>query len=157
MEKTAAQNSMEPNQVSALGMKPAGGEAMKDSQASSKPGAPKPVKNAQLVVTELQRAALLRAVYSERQLFELMVNFWENHFSVFANKDADRFLLTEFDRDAIRPFALDKFRDLLVATARSPAMLYYLDNWQSSVERHYPATNDKPARTVEGINEKLRS
>jgi len=153
MEKTEAQTSMAPNQVSAPEMKPAGGEAIKDSPTSSKPAAPKPVKNAQLVVTELQRAALLRAVYSERQLFELMVNFWENHFSVFANKDADRFLLTEFDRDAIRPFALDKFRDLLVATARSPAMLYYLDNWQSSVERHYPATNDKPARTVEGINE----
>jgi len=113
----------------------------------------KPVANPQLVVTELQRAALLRAVYSERQLFELVVNFWENHFSIFANKDADRFLLTEFDRDTIRPFALDNFRDLLGATAHSPAMLYYLDNWQSSVQRHYPATKDKPAKTVGGINE----
>jgi uncharacterized protein (DUF1800 family) len=153
MEKTQPQNSMMQNQVSAQEMKPAGGEAMKGSQPSSKPPTPKPVKNPQLVVTELQRAALLRAVYSERQLFELMVNFWENHFSIFANKDADRFLLTEFDRDTIRPFALGNFRDLLGATARSSAMLYYLDNWQSSVQRHYPATNDKPARTVGGINE----
>ena len=152
-EKTATQDLMVPNQVSAPEMKPAGGEATRDSQASSKPTAPRTVKNAQLVVTELQRATLLRAVYSERQLFELMANFWENHFSIFANKDADRFLLSEFDRDAIRPFALGNFRDLLGATARSSAMLYYLDNWQSSVQRQYPATNDKPARTVGGINE----
>jgi len=153
MEKTEPQNSMMPNQISVQEMKPAGGQALKDSQPSSKPTAQKPVKNPQLVVTELQRAAVLRAVYSERQLFEVMVNFWENHFSIFANKDADRFLLTEFDRDTIRPFALGNFRDLLVATARSPAMLYYLDNWQSSVQRHYPATSDKPAKTVGGINE----
>ena len=152
-EKTEPQNSMMPIQVGVQEMKPAGTEGMKDSQPSAKPPAPKPVKNPQLVVTELQRAALLRAVYSERQLFEVMVNFWENHFSIFANKDADRFLLTEFDRDTIRPLALGKFRDLLGATARSSAMLYYLDNWQSSVQRHYPATNDKPARTVGGVNE----
>jgi len=153
MEKTQPQNSTMPNQVSAQEMKPAAGEAIKVSPAASKPPAPKPVKNPQLIVTELQRAALLRAVYSERQLFELMVNFWENHFSIFANKDADRFLLTEFDRDTIRPFALGNFRDLLGATARSSAMLYYLDNWQSSLQRHYPATNGKPAATVGGINE----
>jgi len=152
MEKTESQISMMPKQVSVQEMKPAG-EAMKDSQSSSKPLAPKPVKNPQLVVTELQRAALLRAVYSERQLFEVMVNFWENHFSIFANKDADRFLLTEFDRDTIRPVALGNFRNLLGATAHSSAMLYYLDNWQSSVQRQYPATNDKPARTVGGVNE----
>jgi len=153
MEKTESQDSMMRNQVTVQAMNPAGGEAMKDSQQSTKPLPPKPLKNPQLVVTELQRAALLRAVYSERQLFEMMVNFWENHFSTFANKDADRFLLTEFDRDTIRPFALGNFRDLLRATARSPAMLYYLDNWLSSLQRQYPATNGKPARTVGGVNE----
>ena len=120
--------------------------------------APKPSptpapKNPQIVVTELQRAKLLRAVYSERQLNEVMVDFWENHFSIYANKDADRWLLTEFDRDAIRPFVFGRFRDLLGATAHSPAMLYYLDNWQSSVLRKYPATKDKPARQNGGINE----
>ena len=62
-------------------------------------------KNPGMVVGELQRAKLLRAVYSERQLYEVMVDFWENHFSIFANKDADRLLLTSFDRDTIRPFA----------------------------------------------------
>ena len=112
-----------------------------------------PPKNPGMVVNELQRAKLLRAVYSERQLYEVIVDFWENHFSIFANKDADRLLLTGFDRDSIRPFALGRFRDLLGATAHSPAMLFYLDNWQSSVVRTYPATKDKPARSTGGINE----
>ncbi|HEX8891063.1 MAG TPA: DUF1800 domain-containing protein [Pyrinomonadaceae bacterium] len=120
----------------------------------SKPNAPQqPMHNPQQVVTELQRASLLRAVYSERQLYEMMVAFWENHFSIYAQKDADRWLLTGFDREAIRPFAFGRFRDLLGATAHSPAMLFYLDNWQSSVQRKYPATKDKPARTTGGINE----
>ncbi len=112
-----------------------------------------PPKNPQMVVTELQRATLLRAVYSERQLYELMVGFWENHFSIFANKDDDRYLLTSYDRDTIRPFALARFRDLLGATAHSPAMLFYLDNWRSSVARPYPATKTKPAGTDGGLNE----
>src|SRR5205814_2211301 len=112
-----------------------------------------PPKNPQMVVTELQRAKLLRAVYSEQQLYELMVDFWENHFSIFANKDDDRYLLTAFDRETIRPFALARFRDLLGATAHSPAMLFYLDNWRSSVPRPYPARGDKPAGTDGGLNE----
>ena len=124
--------------------------------STDKPATPKPItpaKNPQMVVTELQRAALLRGVYSQRQLYEVMVSFWENHFSIFAYKDADRYLLTGFDREAVRPFALGRFRDLLGATAHSPAMLFYLDNWQSSQPRSYPAGNGKPARTTGGINE----
>src|SRR5207237_10189493 len=112
-----------------------------------------PPKNPQMVVTELQRAKLLRAVYSEQQLYEVMVDFWENHFSIFANKDDDRYLLTAFDRETIRPFALARFRDLLGATAHSPAMLFYLDNWRSSVPRPYPARGDKPAGVDGGFNE----
>jgi len=112
-----------------------------------------PQHNPQQAVAELQRAALLRAVYSERQLYELVVDFWENHFSIYAQKDADRLLLTGFDREAIRPFAFGRFRDLLGATAHAPAMLFYLDNWQSSVVRKYPASNGKPARVTGGINE----
>jgi uncharacterized protein (DUF1800 family) len=120
---------------------------------SPKP-APTPVpKNPGMVVGELQRAKLLRAVYSNRQLYELVVDFWENHFSVNGNKDADRLLLTGFDRDAVRPFAFGRFRDLLGAVAHSPAMLFYLDNWQSSVVKKYPATKDKPERQTGGINE----
>ena len=83
------------------------------------------------IIAELQASRILRAVYSERQLQEVMVDFWTNHFNVFANKGADRWLLTAYDRDTIRPFALAKFSELLEATAKSPAMLFYLDNFQS--------------------------
>jgi uncharacterized protein (DUF1800 family) len=130
--------------------------AQAPAAATDKPATPKPIppaKNPQMVVTELQRAALLRGVYSQRQLYEVMVSFWENHFSIFAYKDADRYLLTGFDREAVRPFARGRFRDLLGATAHSPAMLFYLDNWQSSQPRSYPAGNGKPARTTGGVNE----
>ncbi|HEX5707956.1 MAG TPA: DUF1800 domain-containing protein [Pyrinomonadaceae bacterium] len=83
------------------------------------------------ILPELQAARILRAVYSERQLQEVMVDFWSNHFNVFAGKGADRWFLTSYDRDVIRPNALGRFRDLLEATAKSPAMLFYLDNFQS--------------------------
>src|SRR5580693_919179 len=85
----------------------------------------------QVVVNELTQAKLLRAIYSERQLDEVMADFWFNHFNIFINKDADRYLLTSYVRDAIRPHVLGKFEDLLVATAKSPAMMFYLDNWLS--------------------------
>ncbi len=121
------------------------------AQAAPKPTPPP--KNPQMVVTDLQRAKLLRAIYSEQQLYELMVDFWENYFSIFANKDDDRYLLTAFDRETIRPFAMGRFRDLLGATAHSPAMLFYLDNWRSSVPRPYPAKGEKPAGVDGGFNE----
>jgi uncharacterized protein (DUF1800 family) len=85
----------------------------------------------QRITGELQASRILRAVYSERQLQEVMVDFWTNHFNVFAGKGADRWLLVSYDRDAIRPNAMGKFSDLLLATAQSPAMLFYLDNFQS--------------------------
>ena len=145
------------------GRMPAPADSMKAPDAMARPGEPQngsatpkptpPPKNPQMVVTELQRAKLLRAVYSERQLFEMMVDFWENHFNIFANKDDDRYLLTGYDRETIRPFAMGRFRDLLGATAHSPAMLFYLDNWRSSVPRPYGATKDKPAGVDGGINE----
>ena len=85
----------------------------------------------QRIIAELQASRILRAVYSERQLHEVMVDFWTNHFNVFAGKGADRWLLPAYDRDTIRPHAMGKFSDLLQATAQSPAMLFYLDNFQS--------------------------
>jgi uncharacterized protein (DUF1800 family) len=85
----------------------------------------------QRITAELQASRILRAVYSERQLQEVMVDFWTNHFNVFVGKGADRWLLTSYDRDTIRPNAMGKFSDLLLATAQSPAMLFYLDNFQS--------------------------
>jgi uncharacterized protein (DUF1800 family) len=85
----------------------------------------------QQIIAELQASRILRAVYSERQLQEVLVDFWTNHFNVFAGKGADRWLLTSYDRNAIRPHTMGKFYDLLLATAQSPAMLFYLDNFQS--------------------------
>ena len=85
----------------------------------------------QRITAELQASRILRAVYSERQLQEVMVDFWTNHFNIFANKGADRWLLPAYDRDTIRPNSLGKFSTLLQATAQSPAMMFYLDNFQS--------------------------
>jgi uncharacterized protein (DUF1800 family) len=85
----------------------------------------------QVVANELVEGKLLRAIYSDRQLQEVMTDFWLNHFNVFIGKGADHYLLTSYERDVIRPHALGKFEDLLVATAQSPAMLFYLDNWLS--------------------------
>ena len=83
------------------------------------------------VVMELSQAKLLRAIYSSRQLEEVMTDFWFNHFNVFAGKGITRWLIGSYERDAIRPHALGNFRDLLGATAQHPAMLFYLDNWLS--------------------------
>jgi uncharacterized protein (DUF1800 family) len=85
-----------------------------------------------MVVQDLVEAKLLRAVYSDRQLEEVLADFWYNHFNVFIEKGADRYLVTAYDRDAIRPHVLGKFEDLLRATAQSPAMLFFLDNWESA-------------------------
>src|SRR6266542_2308200 len=98
------------------------------------------------VFTDLAQQKILRAAYSERQLNEEMVDFWFNHFNVFAGKGQTRNYLTEYERDAIRPNALGTFRNLLGATAQSPAMLFYLDNWQSAAPEGAPtsaATNNR--------------
>jgi len=95
----------------------------------------------QRITGELQASRILRAVYSERQLQEVMVDFWTNHFNVFAGKGADRWLLVSYDRDTIRPNAMGKFSDLLQATAQSPAMLFYLDNFQSVSPNAQPGGN----------------
>ena len=84
------------------------------------------------IASELQAAKVVRAVTSERQLEELMVDFWFNHFNVFANKGDVRWYVAAYERDAIRPYAMGKFPDLVRATARHPAMLFYLDNWLSA-------------------------
>ncbi|WP_353070850.1 DUF1800 domain-containing protein [Tunturiibacter gelidiferens] len=83
------------------------------------------------IVDELSQAKILRAILSERQLQEVMDDFWFNHFNIFIGKDSDTWYTTSYERDAIRKHALGKFRDLLLATAQSPAMMVYLDNWLS--------------------------
>jgi uncharacterized protein (DUF1800 family) len=85
----------------------------------------------QVVFHDLVEGKLLRAVSSNRQLEEVLVDFWYNHFNVYFDKGADRYMVTAYERDAIRPHVLGKFKDLLRATAEHPAMLFYLDNWQS--------------------------
>jgi uncharacterized protein (DUF1800 family) len=84
------------------------------------------------VVNELMQAKMVRAVLSERQLQEVLTDFWFNHFNVFVGKGQVRQYLTEYERDVIRPNVLGSFRTLLGKVAHSPAMLFYLDNWQSS-------------------------
>jgi hypothetical protein len=103
---------------------------------------------------ELIQSKLLRSAYSERQLQEVMTDFWFNHFNIFIGKGADRYLVTGYERDVIRPNALGKFKNLLLATAKSPAMLWYLDNWQSVGPNSQAAgrgkNNGKPSL---GLNE----
>jgi uncharacterized protein (DUF1800 family) len=91
------------------------------------------------VVTQLQSSRVARAVASERQLQEVMTDFWENHFSIYAQKGGpEPYYLTDFDENVIRPHALGKFRDLLEAVAKSPAMLFYLDNARSMADSTRP-------------------
>jgi uncharacterized protein (DUF1800 family) len=105
------------------------------------------------VLVELSEQKMLRAIYSERQLQEVLTDFWFNHFNVDARKGRDRFLLTEYEREAIRPHVLGRFRDLLGATAESPAMLFYLDNWLSADPNgpHAPAGRRPMAAPRAGI------
>jgi uncharacterized protein (DUF1800 family) len=105
----------------------------------------------QVVAYDLLESKLLRAIGSNRQLAEELDDFWFNHFNVFYEKGSDRFLIPEYERDAIRPNVLGKFRDLLEATAKSPAMLFYLDNFQS-VKADIDA-NNKNRKVKRGLNE----
>lgn len=109
--------------------------AMETPDAQDKPRSREQMQAQQRVrevLMDLNEQKILRAAYSERQLEEVLTDFWFNHFNVFAKKGATEIYLTEYERDAIRPRVLGKFRDLLGATAKNPAMLFYLDNWQSA-------------------------
>jgi uncharacterized protein (DUF1800 family) len=89
-------------------------------------------KRPQRVVEELSMAKMTRAIYSDRQLQQVMDDFWLNHFNVFAGKGEVKWYLTSYERDVIQPNSMGKFKDLLTATAKSPAMLFYLDNFLSA-------------------------
>jgi uncharacterized protein (DUF1800 family) len=104
------------------------------------------------IAVELQAAKLTRAVLSERQLQEVMVDFWFNHFNVDARKGAVKWMIADYEHTAIRPHALGKFRDLLLATARHPAMLFYLDNWMSTKADLVVRTGPQRGRQM-GLNE----
>ena len=88
-------------------------------------------RSLQSLLGQLQAVTMVRAVASDRQLDEILVDFWTNHFNVFMNKNQDRAYFADYLENTIRGHALGKFEDLLTATAKSPAMLYYLDNAQS--------------------------
>jgi uncharacterized protein (DUF1800 family) len=120
-----------------------------DAQAHPPQGVrPQPSKLPQEALSQLQQAKALRAIYSERQLQEQLTDFWFNHFNVFANKDLDLWLLASYENDAIRARVFGRFRDLLEATAKSPAMLFYLDNYLSA--------DPQAAKRLKAHPEKLR-
>jgi uncharacterized protein (DUF1800 family) len=104
------------------------------------------------IVAEAQAARAVRALESPRQLEEVMVDFWLNHFNVYAGKAAVRWYVTAFERDVVRPRALGRFPDLLRETARHPAMLFYLDNWLSTRADFVIAAGPRAGQTA-GLNE----
>jgi uncharacterized protein (DUF1800 family) len=111
-----------------------------------------------VVTEELQQEKLLRAVYSERQLEEVMTQFWSNHFNIYLRKNGEMpWYLADYERDVIRPHAMGRFEDLLVAVAHSPAMLVYLDNQQSigphSVAAMRASANAGQKKSAPGLNE----
>ncbi len=113
------------------------------------------------IIAELSMAKVDRAVYSNRQLQAVMEDFWFNHFNVFANKGDDKWLLTAYERDTIRPHAMGKFQDLLLATAKSPAMLFFLDNYLSAdpaaVARHGSAEKFSPRALSRRVRRRLHA
>jgi len=113
---------------------------------------PESIQRGRQVFSELTEAKLLRAVYSERQLEEVLVDFWFNHFNVFGRKGQTEIYIGEYERDVIRPRVLGNFRDLLGATAKSPAMLFYLDNWMSA-DPNAAAARRAPEGRRRGLNE----
>ncbi len=127
--------------------KAAKGEMSREEMMEQFPMAKRPIR----IVGELQSAKLIRAIESERQLQEVMVDFWFNHFNVFAGKGPVKWMLVSYERDAIRPHALGNFRDLLLAVARHPAMLFYLDNWMS-VRNDFQAPRQN-GKGPKGLNE----
>ncbi len=139
------------------------GTAQEPGMVSQEPAA-RPLTDVQrgdrMMLIELAQQKILRAAYSERQLEEVLVDFWFNHFNVFAGKGPTRWYVAEFERVAIRPHVFGSFRDMLQAVAESPAMLFYLDNWQSAAPQApsmpRPGRSNAPGaqnRRARGLNE----
>ncbi len=109
------------------------------------------------IANELAQGRVLRDILTERQLLEVMTDFWFNHFNIFIGKDSDQWYTTSYERDVIRRHALGRFRDLLLATAQSPAMMVYLDNYQSigpdSLANGVNPQNPNSKRGNKGLNE----
>ena len=149
LAKLAREKSMQGMQGVQPGMEPGGAPPVNRRAAIGITAADSAKLRAQgrqsyAFLAEIATSRIARAVGSERQLEEVMVDFWENHFNVFAGKDRTRYFLAEYDARTIRPHAMGKFRDLLGAVAKSPAMLYYLDNWQSVADSGRPTLAQAP-------------
>ena len=125
-----------------------GGEPGADARGALRELIP-PESRPRRVLDELTAARILRGAESQRQLNEILVDFWMNHFNVYAHKGgAGRVSITSFERDTIRPGIWGRFEDLLLATAASPAMLAYLDNARSVAdETHRPAGKARPKQS----------
>ena len=153
-----------PNPAALLRQLEGGRQAQAQQQANAKPGDPAQngptpeeqrerreklqqlyrdydLRPAAQLVPQIAANRVLRAVYSERQLQEVMVDFWQNHFNVFSGKAAVRWYIPSYERDVLRKNALGNFKDLLVGTAQHPAMLFYLDNFQSVAPNTQQAGN----------------
>ncbi|MBX9716947.1 MAG: DUF1800 domain-containing protein, partial [Burkholderiaceae bacterium] len=128
-------------------------EAGKAAKAGSEDGTSMRRDLYQRVTLESGEERLLRAIQSPRQLQEVMVDFWFNHFNVYSGKGMERVLVENYEREAIRPHALGRFRDLLGATAHHPAMLFYLDNWLSTAPGFQPRHGAGPLAKSSGLNE----
>ena len=133
--ESGVESSAEPRVDGAMAAPPDSRLPTPDSRPPA-PGSRPPndvLRKDQQIITDLSEAKLLRAVYSDRQLEEVLVDFWFNHFNVFAGKGPERVWVGAYEREAIRPYVLGNFRQMLEAVAKSEAMLFYLDNWQSGV------------------------
>ncbi len=113
-------------------------------------------QRSRIPLQELGAARMLRAVDSNRQLNEVLVDFWFNHFNVFAGKGQVRYLISTYERDVIRPHVLGSFRRMLGAVARSPAMLVYLDNWQSAAEQERDVAGPPPRPRDDAVEDAIR-
>ena len=131
-----------------------GKAAAGEVQASMPPEMKELRQGAASVLQNLMQARVIRAVDSERQLNEVLVDFWFNHFNVYAQKGAVEEYMNVYERDAIRPYVLGRFRDMLGAVAHNPAMLFYLDNYQSADPRLGQARQLQMRKNVpQGLNE----
>jgi uncharacterized protein (DUF1800 family) len=158
-QQTTPQQPAMPQQATPQQPAPQQQTTQQPSKPQRQPTPQRPARDPQQPLRELQQAKLLRAIFSEKQLQEVMVDFWFNHFNVFGQKDVERWLLTPYERDVIRPHALGRFKDLLTAVAQSPAMLFYLDNFMSQMEQPAPPQkfdadgNPLPQPRRPGLNE----
>ncbi|HXI85567.1 MAG TPA: DUF1800 domain-containing protein [Verrucomicrobiae bacterium] len=138
-KKSAAMADASTNSASAQNARPA---------PAKRPGNGEPPRRSQIAVAELQDAKIISAVDSPRQLYEVLVDFWSNHFNIDVRKGPCRVLKVADERDVIRPHVFGKFRDLLGASAKSPAMLHYLDNFENSAPREVSPNEQRRRQQV---------